>query len=164
MFQKLKTLLLAVFVVSVLCHAYALDHFPVTDADKKFLSEVVLAVNQKDTSWIANHMAYPLSFVSSNQTRLVKTEKEFAAVLKQNLTDNIRAKIVNDAKKPLFKNWQGVMAGDGVVWFSGIRRAMEQANTGFSRLVISHLSRLRKSSEHQRSLLLSLRFLLLSRA
>ena len=138
MFQNLKTLLLGVFAVSMFCHAYALDHFPVTDADKKFLSEVVLAVNKKDTTWIAKHMVYPLSFVSSNQTRLVKTEKEFAAVLKQNLTESVRTKIVNDAKTPLFNNWQGAMVGDGILWFSDY-----QTNDGASKygiLALGHFA------------------------
>ncbi len=96
----------------------AFDFYAVTDADKKFLAEILDAVHKNDVAWIAGHMVYPLSLVASNGTRIVKTKEEFIPILAREFTESVRAKITNDAKKPLFKNWQGLMIGDGILWFS----------------------------------------------
>lgn len=93
------------------------DAYPITADDKKFLASVVAAVNRKDFAWIANHTIYSVSITSSNGTQLVDTSEEFRKILSRDLTDSIRAKILDAAKQPLFKNWQGVMIGDGILWF-----------------------------------------------
>jgi hypothetical protein len=48
---------------------------------------------------------------------------ESNAILSRELTDSIRTKIADAAKEPLFKNWQGVMVGDGLLWFSAYKDA-----------------------------------------
>jgi hypothetical protein len=63
-------------------------------------------------------MDYPLSIVVSNQTRIVKTKEEFRPILDRELLKGIKTKIMREAKEPLFKNWQGVIVGDGLVWFA----------------------------------------------
>ena len=101
----------------------AADMYPITEADKKFLAEVLDAIHKKDVAWIAGHMSYPLSVTVSNRTYIVKSQKEFAPILSRELTDSIRTKIADAAKEPLFKNWQGVMVGDGLLWFSAYKDA-----------------------------------------
>jgi hypothetical protein len=96
----------------------AADIYPITAADQKFLAEVVDAIHKKDVVWLAGHMAYPISVTVSNRTYVVKSQKEFAPILSRGLTDRIRTQIADAAKAPLFKNWQGVMVGDGLLWFS----------------------------------------------
>jgi hypothetical protein len=93
------------------------DAYPITADDKKFLASVVDAINRRDFAWIANHTIYSVSIASSNGTQLVDTSEEFREILNRELTDSIRAKILDAAKQPLFKNWQGVMIGDGILWF-----------------------------------------------
>jgi hypothetical protein len=93
------------------------DAYPVTADDKKFLASVVDAINRKDFAWVANHTIYSVSITTSNGTQLVDTSEEFREILSRYLTDSIRAKILDAAKQPLFKNWQGVMIGDGILWF-----------------------------------------------
>jgi|ERR1051325_1077497 hypothetical protein len=95
--------------------------FAVTEADKRFLSEALDAVSKNDADWIAEHMAYPLSVTTSKGKRIVKKKAEFTAIVKRELSASVRAKIAADAKKPLFKNWQGVMIGDGILWLSQYR-------------------------------------------
>ena len=97
------------------------DFYPITEADKKFLSQVVDAASRKDTAWIASHMNYPLYVFSEKGKRLVRNKDEFVPVLKRELTDKIAARIAAEAKKPLFKNWQGVMVGDGLVWLTELQ-------------------------------------------
>jgi hypothetical protein len=92
------------------------EFYQITRADKKFLAKIVEAVNRNDVAWIARHSSYTLT--TGKPRRLIKGEKEFAALLRHKLTEKVRTKILNDAKQPLFKNWRGVMVGDGIVWFS----------------------------------------------
>jgi hypothetical protein len=96
----------------------AVDIYPITGDDRKFLTQIVDAVDRKDITWLASHMVYPLSVVTSNQTRVVKGKEEFKPILARELSESLRAKISGEANKPLFKNWQGVMVGGGVLWFS----------------------------------------------
>jgi hypothetical protein len=93
-------------------------YYPITPADKRFLASVVDAIKRKDITWIANHMIYPLSITSSNGAQVVTTKEEFQTILSRDFTDSIRAKILDAAKQSLFKNWQGIMVGDGLIWFS----------------------------------------------
>jgi len=51
----------------------------------------------------------------------VSSEGEFERVLHQKLTKSVSAKIVDAAKKPFFKNWRGVIIGDGDLWFTQYR-------------------------------------------
>jgi hypothetical protein len=92
--------------------------YPITEGDKSFLAQVVNAVQKKDVAWIAQHMLYPLCVTNSNNTQLVKTEKEFEKILSREITDSISAKIVDAAQQPIFKNWRGVMIGDGILWLT----------------------------------------------
>jgi hypothetical protein len=86
------------------------------------------AIDRKDFAWIANHMIYPLSVDSSHRTQPLNSKEEFRIILSRDLTDTIRAKILDAAKKPLFKNWQGVMIGDGILWFTEYANDANDAN------------------------------------
>lgn len=92
--------------------------YRITEGDKNFLAQVVNAVQKKDVAWIAQHMLYPVSVANSNNTQLVKTEKEFEKILSRDLTDRVSTRMVDASKQPIFKNWRGVMVGDGILWFT----------------------------------------------
>jgi len=108
-------LFLFAFVLSI--SASASDFYPVTEADKKFLGEVVDALTRKDAAWIADHMVYPLSIVANDRKRVVKSKRRFVAIVRREFAGGVGARIAEAAKAPLFKNWQGVMVGDGILWF-----------------------------------------------
>ncbi len=123
------TAVVVLFTTTLVRSVFAADMYPVTDADKRFLSEIVGALQKRDSAWIAAHMVYPLSVVVSNRTRIVKSKEEFAPIVGRQLTDSLRTNIIGLAKEPLFKNWQGAMLGDGVLWFTQYQRAGEKAWT-----------------------------------
>ena len=125
----LVKLLFSLFVLLQPDCTSASETFPVTESDRNFLHEVLGAISRKDKVWIADHTVYPLSIVARNKTRLVKTKEEFAVVLNRELTESACAKITNAAKQPLFKNWQGVIVGDGILWFSEYRRDEHSSRT-----------------------------------
>jgi len=110
---------LVLLVAALPIRTKAGDWYPITLSDQQFLSEVVDAVTRRDMAWIADHMSYPVSVTSNGRRRIVK-RKKFTAVLQREFTDDVRARLLEAAKQPLFKNWQGVMAGDGILWFSEI--------------------------------------------
>jgi hypothetical protein len=113
--------MLGFFAVALPFSTIASDLYRVTETDKKFLSEIVEAVKRKDAPWIAEHMAYPVLVNTANGDQLVKGKKKFSAILSIRFTDSAFAKLPDDARKPLFKNWQGVMVGNGTLWFSECR-------------------------------------------
>ena len=84
------TAILVFFAIALARCVVAADAYPVTDADKKFLAEIVGALQKNDTTWLAGHMNYPLSVVVSNRTHIVKSQAEFASILNRQLTDTIR--------------------------------------------------------------------------
>jgi hypothetical protein len=116
--RVLVTVLVSFFALTLPHRLSALDFYPITSADKAFLSEVVDAIRRKDAAWIADRMAYPVSVVTGKARHVVNDKKEFTPILRRALTRKIRAKLKGDAKKPLFKNWRGVMVGDGILWYS----------------------------------------------
>jgi len=97
------------------------DDYLASSPEKQFLSAITNAVATQNTAWLAEHMVYPVSVVVSNGTQMVKTPDALAKILDQKLTAEIRAKILKAAGEPLFKNWRGIMAGDGILWFSEVQ-------------------------------------------
>jgi hypothetical protein len=121
--------ILILFACVVIRCAAAADMYPVTDADRKFLADIVSALQKKDSAWIASRMVYPLSVVVSNRTDIVRSKEEFAPILKRQLTDSVRSKITTSAREHPFKNWQGVMIGDGILWFSEFKHGSDKSWT-----------------------------------
>ena len=122
-FMRLQVAVFVILIAIVTPLLAATPNFyPISEADKKFLAEIADAVQKNDTNWIAEHMVYPLSIVEDNKKRIVTTREQFMPVISQKFTVELRANITAAAKKPLFKNWQGVMVGDGLVWFSEYQR------------------------------------------
>jgi len=117
-----KRVILTAILVFVAHCAFAGDAYPLTEADKKFLAEIVGALQRNDSAWIAGHMVYPLSVGAGNRKQIVRSKEEFAAILSSKLTDGVRARIADAAQEPPFKNWQGVMLGDGILWFSAYKK------------------------------------------
>jgi hypothetical protein len=91
----------------------------VTDCDRKFLAEVVSAIERKDVAWIVAHSSLPMVLVAEDGRRVIG-EEEYATLVRRALTDDFCARFQAEAKKEPFKNWRGVMIGDGILWFEQI--------------------------------------------
>jgi len=121
----MKLLFVALFILSALVSKAETSAYDVTPADKAFLADVLAAVEKKDAAWIASHTLLPVAVGSGKERRVVKSEKEFRRIVARAITPEIAERMRADAKEPLFKNWRGVMLGDGILWFTQ-RRASEQ--------------------------------------
>jgi hypothetical protein len=114
--------------------------YPVTPADRKFLAEVLSAVEKKDAPWIAKRTSLPVIVASGKARRVVKSRKEFQTIIAGAFSsDAIYRKMQVDAQAPLFKNWKGVMLGDGILWF-GQYSETAQGPWKYSILAFGHLA------------------------
>lgn len=127
---------IAILIVAMLtfgtCFAAPGRAYEVTDTDRNFLAAVVNAVESRDARWIAAHAMLPMTVDAGAGRRLVHTEAEMAETVTALLTEERRSTIKTAARQALFKNWQGVMVGDGVLWFDEF-----QADGGGSRYLIT---------------------------
>jgi hypothetical protein len=117
----MKPFVIFLFSLVALMPAVAKSAYDVTASDQRFLSDVIAAVGRKDAAWIAAHSALPIAVVAGNEHRILKKKEEFAEVVARSLTEDLCARIRAEAKKTIFKNWQGVMVGDGILWFTEYR-------------------------------------------
>ena len=113
----MKLLTAIFFGFSAVLFAAEKPFYEITDGDRKFLADVLSAVARKDANWIAAHSAIPLVVETPTGKKVVKTEKEFASLLESRFSIALCTKMQLDATKPLFRNWRGIMLGDGVLWF-----------------------------------------------
>ena len=114
----MKHLFLTLFAVASAVSRAEISAYEVTSADKAFLSDVLAAVEKKDAAWIASHTLLPVAVGSGKERRIVKSEKEFRAIVARSLSPELTRQMRADAKDPLFKNWRGVMLGNGILWFT----------------------------------------------
>ncbi|HUB83473.1 MAG TPA: hypothetical protein VMB03_31960 [Bryobacteraceae bacterium] len=84
---------------------------------RAFLSELQSAVRGGDKQKIADMVLYPATVNFANRHRAVRAR---AALLKDYdaiFTAKVRSAIEKQSPECLFANYQGVMIGDGEVWF-----------------------------------------------
>ncbi|HEY4283023.1 MAG TPA: hypothetical protein VGM62_08155 [Chthoniobacterales bacterium] len=117
----MKLLLVALFAVVGAISGAESSGYDVTPADKAFMAEVLAAVQRKDAAWIASHTLLPIAVGSGEKHRIVKSEKEFRAIVDRSLSADLTHRMKMESKHPLFKNWRGVMMGDGILWFTEYR-------------------------------------------
>ncbi|HVU16465.1 MAG TPA: hypothetical protein VHD32_06050 [Candidatus Didemnitutus sp.] len=117
----MKSSLLLLFGFVAIFTMKARADYDVTSADRKFLSEVLAAIERKDADWIAAHTAFPIAVTTKAQPRIVTNEEEFSAIVLHRLTPELLGRFQVAEKEAPFKNWQGVMIGSGLLWCERIR-------------------------------------------
>ena len=93
--------------------------YTVNDGDRQFLVEVLLAVKRQDVGWIAAHAQLPMVAGENRgpKRKIIKTQKQLRLLLTGKLTPVLLKEMQVAAKEPLFVNYQGVMLGNGILWF-----------------------------------------------
>jgi len=84
---------------------------------RAFLSSLVASVKAGDKTKIAAMVLYPLNVNTDKGHRIVRNSSEFVKTYDQLFTPAIKRAIERQVPECLFANWQGVMIGDGAVWF-----------------------------------------------
>jgi hypothetical protein len=82
-----------------------------------FLHSLQRGVAANDSSAVARLIAYPLRVNALSGTYKVPNRAAFLGRYRQIFTPKIREAILAQVADSLFSNWQGVMIGNGDVWF-----------------------------------------------
>lgn len=105
-----------------------------------FLHSLQKGVAANDSSAVAGLINYPLRVNAPSGTYMVKSRAAFLGRYRQIFTPKVRDAIRAQVADSLFANWQGVMIGNGEVWFGSScppatpsdcdRIAIQAINTG----------------------------------
>jgi hypothetical protein len=82
-----------------------------------FLTSLKAAVKAQDKHKVAGMAQYPLLVNMFKGHKQIKTAAQFIAEYDRLFTPSMRKAIEEQTPACLFANWQGVMIGDGEVWF-----------------------------------------------
>ncbi|WP_052676052.1 stalk domain-containing protein [Paenibacillus sp. IHBB 10380] len=83
-----------------------------------FFSKVQKRVADGDKAGVADLVHYPLNVNSNGKTAVIKTKQQFINEYDQIMTDKVQKALKNQEVQNTFVNYQGVMVGDGEIWFN----------------------------------------------
>lgn len=90
------------------------------DAYHRFLKELQQYVSDKNQEKISELVAYPIKVKIKSVNKTIRDKKEFIENYEKILTPKI-LKVISDQKyENLFVNYEGIMIGNGEIWFSGV--------------------------------------------
>ena len=90
--------------------------------DIQFFLRIQHAIASEDKQWLARNVFYPLGVNSSSKLnhrihRTVHNKNEFITNYKAIINKKVELAVKNQNPQHLFKNWEGVMIGNGEIWF-----------------------------------------------
>ncbi|OCP01807.1 MULTISPECIES: hypothetical protein [unclassified Ensifer] len=91
-------------------------HKPYAD----FFAKLQTAVAADDKATVAGLVDYPFQARIGGKAVKIKDADHFSADYDKVVTQKVKAAVAKQTYATLFANWQGVMVGDGEVWFSGV--------------------------------------------
>lgn len=89
-------------------------------AYEKFFDRLKKAVGSNDKETVASMIDYPFRARIDGKALKIRDAAHFVADYDKIFTAKVKHAIANQSYATLFANWQGVMIGDGEVWFSGV--------------------------------------------
>jgi hypothetical protein len=90
--------------------------YVVTDGERAVLSELKEAIALRDPQRISNRVIYPIKLCVGDRERRVRNAAEFERNFDRIMNRDVRSAVTAQSPDDLFKNWQGVMIGQGQVW------------------------------------------------
>lgn len=103
------------------------DMYPVTAADKAFFEQIRKAILTEDVKWFSEAIGYPIVLRTSSGEIKLKDKRDFKEHSALVFNARLKSTVRKQSPDSLFKNWQGVMIGNGEIWFSEVG---EKTNTG----------------------------------
>lgn len=83
-----------------------------------FFSDLQHAIANDDAAGLAAMVSYPISVKIDGESTSIGSEGEFVADFDRILTPGVKEAVEAQSYETLFANWQGVMIGDGEIWFA----------------------------------------------
>lgn len=90
------------------------DHKPYAD----FFSKLQTAVGAGDKQTVAGMVDYPFQARIGGKAVKINDTKHFVADYDKIITAKVKGAVAKQTYPTLFASWQGVMIGDGEVWFA----------------------------------------------
>lgn len=87
---------------------------------EKFLTKLKLEAKAQDWSTIADQLSYPLTVRISGRRLKFEARGQFLSHVRSILTPRVLQAIAAQRYEDLFANANGVMIGNGEIWYSGI--------------------------------------------
>ena len=102
------------------CHRSTVEEFAPSLGPKAraFLAELKTAIKNGDRRKIATLVRYPFEVHFAKGKRIVRNSSQFVKDYDTLFTPTVRKAIEQQAPACLFANYQGIMIGDGEVWFN----------------------------------------------
>ncbi|WP_163268858.1 hypothetical protein [Chelativorans alearense] len=85
-----------------------------------FFEKLKKAVAENDKQAVASMVEYPFKARINDKAVTIKDAAHFETDYDKVFTAKVKEAVSKQAYATLFANWQGVMIGDGEVWFNGI--------------------------------------------
>lgn len=85
-----------------------------------FFDKLKKAIAADDKKTVASMIDYPFKARINDKAVTIKDQKHFVEDYDKVITHKVKKAVSKQTYADLFANWQGVMIGDGEIWFSGI--------------------------------------------
>lgn len=86
-------------------------------AFEKMVRQLKMLVEKDNKEKVAYYINYPLRVNSKAETIIINNIDEFIKSYDSIITDNVKKALLNQKIDNLFVNYQGVMVGNGQIWF-----------------------------------------------
>lgn len=90
-----------------------------------FFDALKKAVSEGDKAAVAAMVDYPFQARIGGKSVKIRDAAHFVADYDKVVTAKVKSALHAQSYDSLFANWQGVMVGDGEIWFSGVGDANE---------------------------------------
>lgn len=92
---------------------------------RSFFDALKTAVSEGDKAAVAAMVDYPFQARIGGKSVKIRDAAHFVADYDKVVTAKVKSALHAQGYESLFANWQGVMVGDGEIWFSGVGEANE---------------------------------------
>lgn len=119
--KQLISLYLATIFFIISAPAFAINPNSGFDNDNAsiiFADKFKKAVTDDDRKIVASMIFYPIEATLNSKAVIINNEREFIKLYNDIFDKNLCNKIANSDTHNMLSNYQGVMLGDGEVWFS----------------------------------------------
>jgi len=99
--------------------AQANEGYPIDEHDLAFVRSLQQAIANDQKIWIADQVSFPIHATLDGRRRMIRTKKQFLARYADIINEQVKTQVAQKAGEDLadlFKDWQGIMIGNGVVW------------------------------------------------
>ncbi|MWV43708.1 hypothetical protein GRF59_08665 [Paenibacillus sp. HJL G12] len=95
------------------------------DKFKETFESVQKAVSAGNKEQVAGYILYPLRVNENGKSKSYKDKSEFIADYDHIMTDSVKKALADQKLNTLFVNYQGVMVGNGEIWFGASTEAKD---------------------------------------